>query len=291
MVLTYPLITLSTRSQVEAKRAETSVADAVRRIIAREGVSGLYAGLESALFGISVTNFVYYYWFEWSRGVFEAANVKRGIGKKLSTLESMAAGALAGSATVLITNPIWVVNTRMTARKSERTEASSDLPTLENPRPKKALSTLGVLRQLIKNEGFKALFAGVIPALVLVINPILQYTIFEQLKNLVEKRKGRKLAPLDAFYLGAIGKLFATGITYPYITVKSRMHVAEKADRDPSVIQSLKKIVDEEGVSGLYKGVGPKLVQSVITAAFLFAFKDAFYNLTVQARARAKISK
>lgn len=61
MALTYPLITLSTRSQVEAKRAETSVADAVRRIIAREGVSGLYAGLESALFGISVTNFVYYY--------------------------------------------------------------------------------------------------------------------------------------------------------------------------------------------------------------------------------------
>ncbi|KAF3902054.1 Mitoferrin [Arthrobotrys entomopaga] len=291
MVLTYPLITLSTRSQVEAKRAETSVADAVRRIVAREGISGLYAGLESALFGISVTNFVYYYWYEWSRGVFEAANVKRGIGKKLSTLESMAAGALAGSATVLITNPIWVVNTRMTARKSERTENSSDLPTLENPRPKKALSTFGVLRQLIKNEGFKALFAGVIPALVLVINPILQYTIFEQLKNLVERRKGRKLAPLDAFYLGAIGKLFATGITYPYITVKSRMHVAEKAERDPSVIQSLKKIVDEEGVSGLYKGIGPKLVQSVITAAFLFAFKDAFYNLTVQARARAKISK
>ena len=64
MVLTYPLITLSTRSQVEARRAETSVLDAVRRIIAREGVAGLYAGLESAMFGISVTNFVYYY-CEW----------------------------------------------------------------------------------------------------------------------------------------------------------------------------------------------------------------------------------
>jgi adenine nucleotide transporter 17 len=61
MVLTYPLITLSTRSQVESKRAQTSVLDAVRKIIAREGVSGLFAGLESAVFGISVTNFVYYY--------------------------------------------------------------------------------------------------------------------------------------------------------------------------------------------------------------------------------------
>lgn len=109
----------------------------------------------------------------------------------------------------------------MTARKSDRTENSSELPTLENPRPKKAPSTLDVLRQLLKNEGFKALFAGVIPALVLVINPILQYTIFEQLKNIIEKRRGGRLAPTDAFYLGAIGKLFATGITYPYSKLRA----------------------------------------------------------------------
>lgn len=57
----YPLITLSTRAQVESKRADSSTYDAARRIIAREGVAGLYSGLESALFGISVTNFVYYY--------------------------------------------------------------------------------------------------------------------------------------------------------------------------------------------------------------------------------------
>jgi len=61
MVLTYPLITLSTRSQVESKRAQTTVLDATRHIIQREGFGGLYAGLDSAVFGISVTNFVYYY--------------------------------------------------------------------------------------------------------------------------------------------------------------------------------------------------------------------------------------
>ena len=61
MALTYPLITLSTRAQVESKRAHSSTLNAVRHIIAREGVSGLYSGLDSALFGISVTNFVYYY--------------------------------------------------------------------------------------------------------------------------------------------------------------------------------------------------------------------------------------
>ena len=57
----YPLITLSTRAQVESKRAQSSTYDAIRRIVQREGVTGLYSGLDSALLGISVTNFVYYY--------------------------------------------------------------------------------------------------------------------------------------------------------------------------------------------------------------------------------------
>lgn len=61
MALTYPLVTLSTRSQVESKKAHTNVLQAAKRIVEREGIAGLYSGLESALFGITVTNFVYYY--------------------------------------------------------------------------------------------------------------------------------------------------------------------------------------------------------------------------------------
>lgn len=243
----YPLITLSTRAQVESKRAQSSTLDAVRSIVQREGINGLYAGLESALFGISVTNFVYYYWYEWTRAGFEKAAVKAGrASKKLTTVESIIAGALAGSATVMITNPIWVVNTRMTARKSETEQALPGAPS------KKSKSTLGTLIDIIQQEGPKALFAGVFPALVLVINPILQYTFFEQLKNIVERK--RRITPKDAFYLGAIGKLLATSITYPYITVKSRMHVASKDGPKESLNSSLKRIIREEGWKGLYNG-------------------------------------
>ncbi|THC89677.1 hypothetical protein EYZ11_010874 [Aspergillus tanneri] len=235
MILTYPLITLSTRAQVESKRAHSTTADAIRRIVQREGFSGLYSGLESALFGISVTNFVYYYWYEWTRSAFEKAAIKAGrASKKLTTVESMIAGAIAGSATVLITNPIWVVNTRMTARKSDQED-----PTLSSTSAKRA-STINTLLDLLRIEGPKALFAGVFPALVLVINPILQYTIFEQLKNVVERR--RRMTPKDAFYLGALG-------------------------------------------------IGPKVTQSAITAAFLFAFKDVLYDMMISVRKRGKISR
>ena len=161
----------------------------------------------------------------------------------------MLAGALAGSATVLITNPIWVVNTRVTARSDK----GKELPEYQDGKKARAPSTIGTLQKLLREEGPRALFAGVLPALVLVINPILQYTIFEQLRNMVEAR--RKVTPRDAFYLGAIGKLLATSITYPYITVKSRAHVARPGEKSgESMIQSLQRVIGEDGWSGLYGG-------------------------------------
>jgi adenine nucleotide transporter 17 len=222
----------------------------VRRIVQREGVTGLYAGVDSALFGISVTNFVYYYWYEWTRAGFEKAAVTAGrASKKLTTVESMIAGAIAGSATVLLTNPIWVINTRMTTRKRNKETDESLLPGAKGP---KAPTTIGTLLALLREEGPQALFAGVVPALVLVINPILQYTIFEQLKNVLEKK--RRITPTIAFLLGALGKLVATTITYPYITVKSRMHVAGRDAQKENMLEAMRRIVRQEGYVGFYKG-------------------------------------
>ncbi|KAJ2907143.1 putative peroxisomal membrane protein pmp47a protein [Zalerion maritima] len=303
MVLTYPLITLSTRAQVESSRSSASFLKAVNSIIAREGISGLYSGLDSALFGISVTNFVYYYWYEFTRAFYEKA--KTGSHKKLSTWESMVAGAIAGSATVILTNPIWVINTRMTTRSRAVKEIAKDavdgeekkdgdleagatsIPGIapEKP-PQKAKGTISTLLALIKDEGPSALFSGVLPALVLVINPILQYTLFEQMKNAYERRKKTSATPSIAFVLGALGKLFATSVTYPYITVKSRMHVAGSGQKE-GMTAALKRVVKEEGYAGLYKGIGPKVVQSVMTAALLFAFKDMLYEKSVRLRMAA----
>jgi solute carrier family 25 (peroxisomal adenine nucleotide transporter), member 17 len=210
----------------------------------------LYSGINSALLGISVTNFVYYYWYEWSKAFLEKSAAAAGrANKKLTTVESMLAGAIAGSATVLLTNPIWVVNTRVTTRQQTQ---NRDVEAGAGSRPSRPPSTIGTLMSLLKNEGPQALFAGVVPALVLVINPILQYTLFEQMKNTVEKT--RKVTPAIAFLLGALGKLFATSITYPYITVKSQMHVATASDKKEGMVQALRRVIQEEGYSGLYKG-------------------------------------
>lgn len=298
MIVTYPLVTLSTLAQTtKKKKAESEepkpkrhynaselhlkAADAIvnsssyqaaKEIIHQKGPLGLYSGLESALYGITLTNFIYYYFYELTSNVFLRANastLRRG--KGLLTFQSIITGAIAGALTCVGSNPFWVANTRMmTAKKNDQEALSSAFKTILH---------------IIETDGVATLFAGVLPALVLVVNPIIQYTIFEQIKNVIIARNGKQsFTAVKAFFIGAFGKLISTSLTYPYITLKSRMHVkkkevASKSDTDVAevkllMVQEIQKIITEEGLEGLYRGLTVKLVQSISTAAFLFYFKE-----------------
>jgi adenine nucleotide transporter 17 len=141
-------------------------------------------------------------------------------------------------------------------------------------------NALSVAAQILKTEGIAGLYAGVRAALVLVINPIIQYTVFEQIKNKVSKQKTP--GNLDFFLMGAFSKLCATAITYPYIVIKSRMQVSQEGDEKyTSILDGFKKIIATEGVTGLYKGISSKIVQSVLSAAFLFLAKEVLFDWSV----------
>ncbi|ORY36503.1 mitochondrial carrier [Rhizoclosmatium globosum] len=271
MALTYPLVTASTRAQALISTFNAQK-ETFLKIIREEGVAGLYAGIESAMFGIAVTQGVYYYWYEYVKAAFEQAQE---VERSISTLESMTAGAIAGAATSLITNPIWVVNLRQTVKKSS-------LDASDVSKKTKPLTTLQTIMKIYKEEGITGFWKGIIPALILVINPIIQYTVFERLKDILQTRRGgAALSGFDFFLLGAVSKLCATSITYPYIVVKSRMQLKQSDDakeRYNNVMDGMRKIIKQEGVAGLYKGIEAKLVQSVLASAFTFAFKEELYN-------------
>ncbi|EIW82143.1 peroxisomal membrane protein PMP47B [Coniophora puteana RWD-64-598 SS2] len=285
MSVTYPLIVLSTRAAVETKSESKSTSQAVLDIVKREGVRGLYGGLNSSLLGIAVTNGVYYYFYERSRGTILKS---REGSKALSTLESILAGFIAGSATTVISNPIWVVQTS----QAVRVEVPSSDPTQARQVEKK-LGFFETIQKILEKDGVGAFWRGIGPALVLVINPVLQYTVFEQLKNTLIRRRtvslraagaGSKVAVLsdwDFFLLGALSKLVATGSTYPYVVMKSRMQAGHAESlKYKSSLHGLAIILKEEGFQGLYRGVGSKLTQSVLTAAILFAGQRRFYEIT-----------
>ncbi|KAG6919414.1 hypothetical protein DXG01_006297 [Tephrocybe rancida] len=287
MTATYPLIFLSTRAAVETKTENKSFHQVVIDTIKREGILGLYSGLDSSLLGVAVTNGVYYYFYERSRGAFLTS--RRG-GKGLTTFESILAGIIAGSATTIISNPIWVVQTSQAVRTLNQSSSGQ-------PAATRKLGVVETVKNILAKDGIQAFWRGIGPALVLVINPVLQYTVFEQLKNYLIARRTSKLraagaaatvvavlSDWDFFFLGALSKLVATGSTYPYIVMKSRLQAGQaSALKYKSSIGGLLAIINEEGISGLYKGVGSKLVQSVLTAAILFACQRRIYEVTKKA--------
>ncbi|KAF9222026.1 mitochondrial carrier [Gyrodon lividus] len=281
MLATYPLIVLSTRAAVETKNNDKTVTQVVLDTVEREGVRGLYSGLSSSLIGVAVANGVYYYFYERSRSII--LNSRTG-SKALSTLESMLTGLIAGSATTIISNPIWVVQTSQAVHSAETN--------LKDPSASKSrkLGTVKTIEKIISKDGLAGFWRGIGPALVLVVNPIIQYTVFEQLKNALIKSRGGQgstvavLSDWDFFLLGALSKLVATGTTYPYIVMKSRLQAGQAhAEHYKSSLQGLSTILKEEGLQGLYRGAGSKLLQSVLTAAILFAGQKRIYELTKRA--------
>lgn len=168
---------------------------------------------------------VYYYFYETSRNFILKARVGS---KGLSTLESMLAGLIAGSATTLISNPIWVVQTTQAVYSmSEDKDTARPTEGASETRP----GILQTIQHILRKDGITAFWRGLGPALVLVINPIIQYTVFEQLKNFLvtgrtaklrgagQKNAVAVLSDLDYFLLGALSKLVATSSTYPYMCV------------------------------------------------------------------------
>ncbi|WVF71817.1 hypothetical protein IAT40_006625 [Kwoniella sp. CBS 6097] len=290
MALTYPLINLSTRAAVQTKKEHPTITQAIQKTLAEEGLSGLYSGLSSSLAGIAVTNGVYYAFYEETRSILlrRRANTPAST-SALTTGEGIIAGLIAGSITTLVTNPIWTVQTAQSTRAVTLSQSEGD-GNDEKVRKIKP-SAIDAAREILKRDGVKGFWRGIGPALILVINPVIQYTTFERLVSLLlgyrlarqgatstgQKALGRSsLSDWDLFILGAASKLVATGGTYPYIVVKSRLQAA--THKYKSSLKAILHILESEGVSGLYAGLGPKLIQSVLTAAFMFVAQRRIYE-------------
>ena len=101
--------------------------------------------------------------------------------------------------------------------------------------------------------------------------------------------RAASLSDWDYFVLGALSKLIATTLTYPYIVVKSRLQAGRA--QYSSAWAGVQAIISKEGIEGLYKGVGSKLVQSVLTAAILFAGQKRVYEVTKKTLMSAGLAK
>lgn len=323
-LLTYPLQAVNTREQTERKakaavltrsNADISAVGLPHRppkhaqstlhklweVVRYEGWGGLYRGLLPSLVGTVASQAVYYYFYQLLKNEAEARAQRRkrsGSGDgSLGMFGALVVAAMAGCANVLLTNPIWVVVTQMQTHAQAHKKDVAAAGGVEKPVPQAAeqpplaptvhhkVGAFDVVRELYKESGILGFWRGVIPTLIMVSNPAIQFTIYETLlKRLTSKRvhnsHGVKyVSALEVFLLGAIAKLGATVMTYPLLVVKSRLQAKQSKGVDKSAhytgtLDALVKMIRYEGVAGFYRGMSTKIVQSVVAAAVLFAIKE-----------------
>lgn len=253
MTVFYPLDTVRSRLQLEeSSKLKGNSWEIAKNIAFNEGVESLYRGIIPVLQSLCASNFVYFYSFHGLRKYFENSSQ--------SALRDLCLGAVAGCINVILTTPLWVVNTRMKMQKSQYS------------------SLLSGLLEICQKEGLKSLWSGTLPSLILVSNPALQFMTYEALKRRVVTN-GNLPAP-TAFLLGAIAKAFATIVTYPLQLGQARLRAGlgmtlfiREAKRNPKI---------------LFKGLEAKIMQTVLTAALMLATyeKIARFVLTLMRRSK-----
>ena len=189
---------VKTRLQVQEKRKlpdtgsltddpthYTSTLDAITKIIAQEGVTGLYSGINGSLIGVASTNFAYFYWYSIVRTLYTSSQK---VPAPPSTVVELSLGAVAGAIAQVFTIPVSVITTQ------QQTQGKGE---------KKGLIETG--KEVVNSEdGWTGLWRGLKASLVLVVNPAITYGAYQRLRELIFPGKAA-LRPWEAF-----GKLIPT---------------------------------------------------------------------------------
>lgn len=263
MTVFFPLDTAKSRLQVDEKRKSKSTPVILAEIAKEEGLLSLYRGWFPVISSLCCSNFVYFYTFNTLKKVMVAGPQRSRPGKDLLM------GVIAGAVNVILTTPMWVVNTRL---KLQGVKFRN-----EDLHQTHYRGIFDAFSQIITKEGVGTLWNGTLPSLILVLNPAVQFMFYEAMKRKAGKGN-RKISSAEIFLIGAIAKAIATTATYPLQTVQAILRFGQyKGEGKGGPIGSISNVitlfldrVKSQGFFGLYKGLEAKLLQTVLTAALMF---------------------
>ncbi len=240
-----------------------------------EGWRALFKGLGPNLTGTVPAKCINFYAY---------ANGKRIISQKFNHGQEAAwvhlcAAANAGIITSTVTNPVWLVKTRLQLDRN-RAEHTG---TLSNRQYK---NSWDCLKQTVRSEGIRGLYRGLSASYLGAMETTMQWVLYEQMKLYLSGREDRLLASgrepsywditvswTGKFAGAGIAKTFATIITYPHEVVRTRLRQAPQKDgrmKYTGIVQCFNTIWKEEGMASLYGGLTPHMLRVVPSSAITF---------------------
>lgn len=269
-VVLHPVDTVKTKLQTRGSASLYSGPfDVVYKVLASQGIWGLYSGVQAAFVGSVMSSAVYFGTYELGKGIF--CNMVA-LPKTMMPPLAAALGNITSSAILV---PKEVVKQRMQAGA--------------------AGSARDVLLHIIKLEGVAGLYAGYSAALLRNLpSNMISFSTFEYLKLAwLARSGGAVLTPWQSVLSGALAGSLSAAITTPLDVAKTRLMTqarlaisstgmtgmkAEAAARAQAiaaytytgVYSTLQRIYKEEGVAALMKGIAPRIFYSACFSALGF---------------------
>ena len=268
-----PLDVLKTRIQVlsRARTARAGIVGGMRSIVRKEGIPGLYRGISPTLLALLPNWAVYFTVYE---------RLKMGLVHVVDEDEHhplihMAAACGAGVATVAVTNPLWVIKTRMQTQSLNLAHAKATGAPYTG--------TLNALVRIARSEGIKGLYSGLAPSLIGITHVMIQFPLYERAKRMLADVRGltpRDLPWTDLITASAASKMVASTCTYPHEVVRSHMHVVGHGPFT-GFWKTVAQITAQEWIAGFYRGCSLNLIRTTPAAALTFT---SFEVLAAQLR-------
>ncbi|KAJ6184820.1 hypothetical protein N7519_006121 [Penicillium mononematosum] len=283
--LVYPLDIVKTRLQVQIQKRELkakgrdtiehaeyhNAVDTTLHILREDGIYGLYSGLNSSICGTASMNFAYFYWSAVARGVLQSVPRLRDLSEANKIVKELGLGAVGGAMAQLCTNPIAVISTRQQTRKAGE----------------KGISMWTTMMEIVQSEdGWTGLWRGLKVNLILVVNPMITYGVYQSLRGRLVSLK-KELSSLDAFLLGALSKVLATIATHPLIVAKTMLQSKPPECRNgkpfKGFTEALAYVISNEGFFRLYKGLAPQIIKGFLVQGLMMMLKERTEVLLIMA--------
>ncbi|KAI5949559.1 FLX1 [Candida jiufengensis] len=196
------------------------------------------------------------------------AEFKKDLNLSNKSMNYFLSSTLAGISTSILTNPIWVLKTRILSSSKNSKNAYK--------------SVIDGIKQMLFQEGILSFWKGCLPSMVQVFQASLQFTIYDNMKNYIIKNQQLDnnknqlgLSNWQYLYISATSKIISTLIFYPTQVIKSRLQNFKQNDHNRQYKITINKIIKqlylkEGGISAFYKGLSTNIIRVLPATCITF---------------------